>query len=109
MLEKEQELQKSLQQEVTESFVYFPDGIRQCLCTQLSSKDIRLEQLQKELEVLMAAKQELDKQVNPAHFLVMSASTTCVGQNLQYVQVYLLIFGYLFAMFLLPSFFTYWC
>ena len=31
-----------------------------CLYTQLSSKDIRLEQLRKEMEVLMTAKQELD-------------------------------------------------
>ena len=31
--------------------------------TQLSNKDIRLEQLQKELEVLAAAKQQLDEEV----------------------------------------------
>ena len=31
--------------------------------TQLSNKDIRLEQLRKELEVLAAAKQQLDEQV----------------------------------------------
>ena len=31
--------------------------------TQLSNKDIKLEQLQKELEVLVAAKQQLDEQV----------------------------------------------
>ena len=32
--------------------------------TQLSNKDVRLEQLQKELEVLATAKRQLDDQVN---------------------------------------------
>ena len=66
LLEKEQELQKSMQQDVSVLLVCWVisfDGM--CMCAQLSSKDIRLEQLQKELEVLATAKRQLDDQVNP--------------------------------------------